>query len=46
MTITNHDVLAGEFVATSALAADLQAVLVGLLDVQNQAKQAHWTVVG
>lgn len=46
MTITNHDVLAGEFVATQALAADLQTVLVGLLDLQNQAKQAHWTLVG
>lgn len=46
MTIANHDVLAGEFVATPTLAADLQTILVGLLDVQNQAKQAHWTVVG
>lgn len=46
MTITNHDVLAGEFVASPALAADLQAVLVELLELQNQAKQAHWTVVG
>lgn len=46
MTITNHDVLAGEFVATQALSADLQTVLVGLLDLQNQAKQAHWTLVG
>jgi starvation-inducible DNA-binding protein len=46
MTITNHDVLAGEFVASPTLAADLQTVLVGLLELQNQAKQAHWTLVG
>jgi len=35
-----------EFVASPTLAADLQAVLVELLELQNQAKQAHWTVVG
>lgn len=46
MTITNHDVLAGQFVASPALAADLQTVLVELLELQNQAKQAHWTLVG
>jgi starvation-inducible DNA-binding protein len=46
MTIINRDVLAGEFVASPTLAADLQAILVGLLELQNQAKQAHWTLVG
>jgi starvation-inducible DNA-binding protein len=46
MTITKREVLAGEFVATPALAADLQAVLVGLLELQSQAKQGHWTLVG
>ncbi|MDP9165337.1 MAG: DNA starvation/stationary phase protection protein [Actinomycetota bacterium] len=46
MTIANHDVLAGGFVAPAALAEHLQTVLVGLLDLQNQAKQAHWTLVG
>ncbi|MCV7419352.1 DNA starvation/stationary phase protection protein [Mycobacterium yunnanensis] len=46
MTTTTHDVLAGEFVASPALAAHLQTVLVGLLELQSQAKQAHWTVVG
>ena len=44
--MTNHALSTTEFVASPALAADLQAVLVGLLDLQNQAKQAHWTVVG
>jgi starvation-inducible DNA-binding protein len=46
MTITNRDVLTTEFVASPTLAADLQAVLVELLELQNQAKQAHWTLVG
>jgi starvation-inducible DNA-binding protein len=44
--MTNHTLSTTEFVASPALAADLQTVLVGLLDLQNQAKQAHWTVVG
>ncbi|HYO03631.1 MAG TPA: DNA starvation/stationary phase protection protein [Mycobacterium sp.] len=46
MTTTNHEVLTNEFVASPTLAADLQAILVGLLELQNQAKQAHWTLVG
>ncbi|MEU0494677.1 DNA starvation/stationary phase protection protein [Mycobacterium sp. NPDC006124] len=46
MTTITRDVAIGEFVASPALAADLQAVLVGLLELQSQAKQAHWTVVG
>jgi starvation-inducible DNA-binding protein len=46
MTITNRDVLSNEFVASPTLSADLQAVLVGLLELQSQAKQAHWTLVG
>lgn len=44
--MTTHTLSTTEFVASPALAADLQTVLVGLLDLQNQAKQAHWTVVG
>ena len=44
--MTNHALSTTEFVASSALAADLQAVLVGLLDLQSQAKQAHWNLVG
>jgi starvation-inducible DNA-binding protein len=44
--MTNHTLSPTEFVASPALAADLQTVLVGLLDLANQAKQAHWTVVG
>ena len=44
--MTNQALSTTEFVASPALAADLQAVLVGLVDLQNQAKQAHWTVVG
>ncbi|MDT5148931.1 MAG: starvation-inducible DNA-binding protein [Mycobacterium sp.] len=43
---TNREALAGEYVASPALAHDLQTVLVGLLELQNQAKQAHWTLVG
>lgn len=46
MTITNHEILTGGFVASPALAEDLQAVLVGLVELQSQAKQAHWTLVG
>ena len=46
MTTTHRDVRTTEFVASQALAADLQAVLVGLLELQGQAKQAHWTLVG
>lgn len=37
---------ATRFVATAELATDLQTVLVDLLELQAQAKQAHWTVVG
>ena len=44
--MTNHALSTTEFVASPALAADLQAVLVGLLDLQNQGKQAHWNLVG
>ena len=46
MTITNHEPPTGGFVASPALADDLQAVLVGSLELQSQAKQAHWTLVG
>jgi starvation-inducible DNA-binding protein len=46
MTTTNREARTAEFVASPALADDLQAVLVGLLELQNQAKQAHWTLVG
>jgi starvation-inducible DNA-binding protein len=46
MATTNREVRTNEFVASPTLAADLQAVLVGLLELQNQAKQAHWTLVG
>lgn len=46
MTIAESAVSTPEFVASSALTAELQAVLVGLLELQNQAKQAHWTLVG
>lgn len=34
------------FAASAEMAADLQAVLVDLIELQIQAKQAHWTVVG
>lgn len=34
------------FTASSTLAANLQAVLVDLLDLAIQGKQAHWNVVG
>jgi starvation-inducible DNA-binding protein len=47
MTMTNHVLsTTTQFVASKALAADLQAVLVELLELQAQAKQAHWTLVG
>jgi starvation-inducible DNA-binding protein len=35
-----------QFVASSEMAADLQAVLVDLIELQIQGKQAHWTVIG
>lgn len=35
-----------EFVASPALTADLQAVVVDLLELGNQAKLAHWNLVG
>jgi starvation-inducible DNA-binding protein len=44
--MSNQTLSTTEFVASPILAADLQAVLVALLELQNQAKQAHWTVVG
>lgn len=34
------------FAASAEMAADLQAVLVDLIELQIQTKQAHWTVVG
>jgi starvation-inducible DNA-binding protein len=46
MSITDHEAPARAYVASQALAADLQTVLVGLLELQGQAKQAHWTLVG
>ncbi len=46
MTTINHAVSNTEFVASPVLTADLQAVLVDLLELQNQAKQAHWNLVG
>lgn len=46
MTTIDRDALSTEFVASPALAHDLQTVLVELLELQNQAKQAHWTLVG
>lgn len=45
-TINRKSVGNTEFVAPPALAADLQAVLVDLLELANQAKQAHWNLVG
>lgn len=35
-----------QFAASAEMSADLQAVLVDLIELQIQAKQAHWTVVG
>jgi starvation-inducible DNA-binding protein len=49
MTTIDHDVRAISdtgFVASPALTADLQAVLVDLLELGGQAKQAHWNLVG
>jgi starvation-inducible DNA-binding protein len=46
MTVTHRAIRTDEFVASPSLATDLQAVLVDLLELQNQAKQAHWTLVG
>jgi starvation-inducible DNA-binding protein len=46
MTTITHDVSTTEFVASPTLTAHLQAVLVDLLELQNQAKQAHWNLVG
>jgi starvation-inducible DNA-binding protein len=37
---------AGEFTASPRLGDDLQQVLVDLIGLQLQAKQAHWNVVG
>jgi starvation-inducible DNA-binding protein len=44
--MTTHAISTNEFIASEALSADLQSVLVELLELQAQAKQAHWTVVG
>lgn len=44
MTTINRNVAA--FVASPALTADPQAVLVDLLELANQAKLAHWNLVG
>jgi len=41
-----REVLDTGFVASPALTADLQAVLVDLAELGNQAKQAHWNLVG
>lgn len=41
-----HTLSTTEFVASPTLAGDLQAVLVELIELQNQGKQAHWNVVG
>lgn len=35
-----------QFAASAEMAADLQAILVDLIELQIQAKQAHWTVIG
>jgi starvation-inducible DNA-binding protein len=45
MTTAINPVTSG-FVASASLTSDLQAVLVALLELQNQAKQAHWALVG
>lgn len=44
--MSNNTLSTKEFIATPSLTGDLQAVLVELLELQNQAKQAHWNVVG
>ena len=46
MTTANRYAAATGYVASPALADALQSVLVGLLELQGQAKQAHWTLVG
>lgn len=43
---TTTGISTAEFVASPVLAGDLQAVLVELLELQAQGKQAHWNVVG
>lgn len=44
--MTTTGISTTEFVASPVLAGDLQTVLVELLELQNQGKQAHWNVVG
>ena len=44
--MTSQAISTTEFVASPTLARDLQSVLVELLELQAQAKQAHWTLVG
>jgi starvation-inducible DNA-binding protein len=44
--MTSQAISTIQFVASPTLAGDLQSVLVELLELQAQAKQAHWTVVG
>lgn len=44
--MTTTGISAEEFIASPVLAGDLQTVLVELLELQNQGKQAHWNVVG
>jgi len=46
MKMTSQAISTTQFVASPTLAGDLQSVLVELLELQAQAKQAHWTVVG
>ena len=46
MTTIDRGVSTNEFVTSPTLTADLQAVLVDLLELGNQAKQAHWNLVG
>lgn len=43
---TSADKLAAGFTASTALADDLQRVLVDLIALHLQGKQAHWNVVG
>jgi starvation-inducible DNA-binding protein len=44
--MTSHAISTTEFVASPELSGALQTVLVELLELQAQAKQAHWNVVG
>lgn len=44
--MTSTGISTTEFVASPVLAGDLQTVLVELLELQSQGKQAHWNVVG